>query len=53
MAKELSVSVSLLIHARLLVWFVNEADYEFASAISNTLILGGLHLVTSFRDIRY
>ncbi len=54
----LGVSVFLLIHAGLHVWYANEADYEFASTLSNALIFGGalfggLHLVTSFRDIRY
>ena len=55
---QLGVSAFLLIHGGLHIWFANEPDYEFASTISNALIFGGalfggLHLVASFKDIRY
>ena len=35
------VSVFLVIHAGLHLWFMNNIEYEFASKVSNILIFGG------------
>jgi len=54
----LAVSVFLIIHAGLHLWFMNDASYEFVSTISSMLIFGGalfggLHIAASYKDIRY
>ena len=53
----LGVSIFLVVHAGLHLWFTSDVSYEFASTVSKLLIFGGalfggLHLVASYRDIR-
>ena len=54
----LGVSLFLIIHAGLHLWFMDNPRYEFASAVSNVLIfsgalLGGLHLATHCNEDRH
>ena len=54
----LGVSIFLIIHAGLHLWFTNDAGYEFASVMSNMLIFGGaifggLYIAASYKDIRH
>jgi hypothetical protein len=51
----LAISIFLVIHAVLHVWFTNDIAYEFASTVSNVLIFGGalfggLHVAAHYRD---
>ena len=53
----LGLSMFLIVHALLHLWFRNDVNYEFASAMSNILIFGGaifgaLYLAISYRDSR-
>jgi hypothetical protein len=53
----LGVSVFLIVHAVLHLWYAGEATYEFSSALSRVLIFGGavfgvLHIAASYRGIR-
>lgn len=52
----IGVGVFLLAHAGLHLLFAGDANYEFSSSLSSILIfggalVGGLYLVTSFKDI--
>ena len=54
----LGVSIFLVIHAGLHLWFMNDIGYEFASTVSNVLIfggavIGGLHLAVHYMGSRY
>ena len=54
----LGISIFLIIHAGLHLWFKNDVHYEFASIVSNVLIFGGalfgaLHMATYYMDVRY
>jgi MFS-type transporter involved in bile tolerance (Atg22 family) len=54
----LGVSVFLIIHAVLHLWFTKNADYEFTSLTSDMLILGGalfggFHIAASYKDTRF
>lgn len=54
----LGVSLFLIIHAGLHLWFMDNPRYEFASAVSNVLIFsgalfGGLHLATYYNEDRH
>lgn len=54
----LGVSMFLIIHAGLHLWFANDLSYEFTSTISNMLIFGGaifgaIYIAASYKDIRH
>ena len=54
----LGVSLFLIIHAGLHLWFMGNPRYEFASTVSNVLIFsgalfGGLHLATHYIQDRH
>jgi apolipoprotein N-acyltransferase len=53
----LGVSIFLIVHALLHLWFRNDVSYEFASMLSNVLIFGGalfgaFYLAISYKDLR-
>jgi hypothetical protein len=53
----LGVSIFLIVHALLHLWFRNDVSYEFASTMSNILIFGGaifgaLYIASSYKDLR-
>jgi len=53
----LGVSIFLIVHALLHLWFRNDVSYEFTSTMSNILIFGGaifgaLYLAISYKDSR-
>ena len=53
----LGISIFLIIHSVLHRLFMNHADYEFSSTLSNVLIFGGgllglVHLFLEYREIR-
>lgn len=53
----LGVSIFLILHAGLHLWFMGDFGYEFSSTLSNVLIfggalLGGFHIAGNYRDSR-
>ncbi len=53
----LGISIFLILHSVLHALFMNHADYEFSSMLSNVLIFGGgllglLYLLLEYREIR-
>ena len=54
----LGVSIFLIIHAGLHLWFMKDSDYEFVSTVSNVLIFGGavfggLHISAYYKGNHY